>query len=156
MKSTPIDLKAEFDDVYRIDSEETRQPGQHWDPWLAQIRCRYGHIYVHGGDELGVSVNSGRVGTAGTIRRMKCVRVVQDGDDGEVNAVFHRRHLDEVLDVMKPYRRVQLSEEERARRAELLVNARKLVCYRGNGGHTAREGRSGLNATKVSGLRETA
>lgn len=125
MEVTPIDLKAEFGDRYRIASEETRQPGQHWDPWLAQMRCKYGHVYVHGDEELGVAVDSGRVKIAGTIRRLNRVRVVQDGDDGEVNAVFHRRHLDAVLEIMKPYRVWHYSEEERERRRHRLAEIQK-------------------------------
>ncbi len=100
-----IDLKAEFGDRFRIQYEETLPAGFVRDPWYAQIKCRCG------GDELGAAVDSGRVQAAGTIRRLGCVRVTQNGDGGEVNAVFHRKDLDQVLAVMHPYRRKRVSEE---------------------------------------------
>lgn len=117
--SEPIDLRS--GDRFRITSEETAIKGGKWDPWLAQIRCRYGHIYPHGGDALGVAVDSGRVIIAGRIRKLPFVEVTQDGDGGELNAVFHRRDLETVLEIMRPYRRKQFSEETLAKFRENLA-----------------------------------
>lgn len=125
---TPIDLSALYATRYRIIYEESLPPGHKRDPWYAQIKCRYGHIYVYGDDQLGVSVNSGHVGIAGLIRRLPCCEVIQDGDFGEVNAIFHHDDLPQVLNVMKPYRRKQFSEETLRKYREHLasVNASRL------------------------------
>jgi hypothetical protein len=150
MREPPcIDLKTEFGDTFRVVSEETRQPGQHWDSWLAQIRCRYGHIYVHGGDELGVSVDFGRVKITGMIRRLDCVRVIQDGDNGEVNAVFHRKDLDRVLAVMHPYRRKQFSEESLTKFRNHLAKANASRLSRDRAGLDPELGRSETQVDKM-------
>jgi len=80
------------------------------------IPCRFGHIYPHGDDMLAASVD-GHPNVAGVLRRLSCCLIHQDGDDGELTAVFDVADFDRVAQVMKPRRRRRLSE---ARRAQLV------------------------------------
>ncbi len=111
-----IDLRERFGDKYFINWDECHVPGGKSDPWLLQVRCKFGHILPSGGDELAVSVD-GHTGIAARIRRLKCCRVYQDGDFGELTAIFHVDDFGKVAAVIRPRRRPQLSEEERAARS---------------------------------------
>ncbi len=110
-----IDLRERFGDEYFINWDECRIKGGRPAPWLMQIRCKYGHIFPHGGDELAVSVD-GHPSIAGRIRRLKCCRVHQGGSDG-VTAIFHMHDFAQVAVVIRPRRRPRLTDEQRAARA---------------------------------------
>jgi hypothetical protein len=104
-----INLKARYGRRYRVEYEESyyadRGDGARAeDPWLLIIPCRYGHIYPFGGDRLAASVD-GHPNVAGTLRRLPCVEVWQDGDFGELTVVFDARHLPKVARIMRPRRR---------------------------------------------------
>ena len=119
-----IDLKEHFGDLYRVVYEESYQAerghnGRAHDPWLLTIPCRHGHIYPHGGTQLGASTNTlGPI--ANRLAALPGVRVVQDGDDG-VNIVFDVGDFDQVAAVMQPKRRRRLTPEQRAERSERLL-----------------------------------
>jgi len=111
-ESACIDLAERFGRRYRIASEEQAAD---WPlaerVWLAQIRCRFGHVGVQGGERLYAFTDRRRIGT--TLRALPFLERAQ-GDD-EVRVVFHVDHLDAVLAILKPYRRRQVSEAERER-----------------------------------------
>jgi hypothetical protein len=46
-----IDVRGRFPE-YRTQWEDSHVPGQHDDPWLLEIPCKYGKIYAYGGSEL--------------------------------------------------------------------------------------------------------
>jgi hypothetical protein len=68
-----IDLKERFGQRCRIRYEDTSDRSRARDPWLAMIDCRHGHIYPHGGDQLGDSTNT-RGPIAKRLAALPCVR----------------------------------------------------------------------------------
>jgi hypothetical protein len=118
-----IDIEKRFGDRYKIRREQSYQAehgngGRVRDPWAWVILCRHGHVYPHGGDRLAASTDRlGRI--ANRLAKLRCVRVVQDGDDG-INAVFHVGDFDRVAAVMKPRLRRRLSRDRRAKQVERL------------------------------------
>jgi hypothetical protein len=117
-----INLRERFGDRYRVGYEESyyAQYGEHArvdDPWLRIILCRHGHIYPQGGDMLAASTSK-RGPVAGALVRLDCTTVLQDGSDG-VNVAFHADHFEEVAAILKPRRKRQVSDEERARLASM-------------------------------------
>lgn len=117
-----IDLAERFGEKFKIgkDPAYAAEYGPNaWthDPWLLVILCERGTIYPHGGDWLAFSTN-GRGPTAKRLAALPCVEVLQDGDDG-INGKFHVDHFSEVARLMRPRRRRQVSDAERARLAEL-------------------------------------
>ncbi len=117
--SKPIDLTT-YAQRYRVGKE---QPGSR-DPWDLFIRCRFGHVYPHGGRYLAASID-GYPRIAARLRRLPCVQIVQDGDHGELTVVFDVRDFDAVAEVIQPRRRRILTDQERQRRAESLAKARQ-------------------------------
>ncbi len=114
-----INLKEQFGRRFRVEHEESyvAEHGENAfrdDPWLQIIPCRYGHIFPHGDDTLAVSVD-GHPNVAGKIRRLACCRIHQDGDFGELTALFNLADFDRVARIMHPRRRRQVSDEERDR-----------------------------------------
>src|SRR5262245_39309974 len=119
---TCVNLRETFGERFQIDHDEARRRGD--DPWLQVIPCRYGHIYPHGGNLLGIATKSrGRI--AASLARMEGVEVVQDGDDG-INATFPIQLFPKVAALVKPYkvRGRTLSESERQE------SIRRLAPYR--------------------------
>jgi len=117
-----INLRERFGRRYRIAIEEghrRRNP----DPWSLLIVCRYGEIYPFGGDRLAASV-AGHRGVAARLRRLLHVKIEQDGDYGELTASFDARHFSEVARIMRPRRRRQVSESQKAELAARLKAVR--------------------------------
>ena len=108
-----VNLKEQFGRKFKIDWDECRQSPS-MDPWLMQIPGKYGHVIPHGDNELAVSVD-GHAGIAGRIRRLPCCRVHQDGDFGELTAIFDVVDFDQVAEIIQPKRRRVVSEAERQR-----------------------------------------
>ncbi len=104
-----IDLKRQFGRRYRVRCEEGK--ARISDPWLAVVECRHGHIYPHGGDQLGAATLR-RGPVAKRLAALECTEVVADADDG-VNVVFDIADFAAVAAVMKPRRRRVLSAEHR-------------------------------------------
>lgn len=119
-----INLKEHFGKRFRIRYEESyyvnRTRDTLVDPWLMVLLCRYGHVFPHGGNLLAASVD-GHPKLASVLRQLPCCRVHQDGDDGELTMVFDVSDFAKVAAVMRPKRRRQLSEAQRAAAAERLA-----------------------------------
>lgn len=81
--------------------------------WLARTACRYGHVGVQGDERLAAFTDPPRIGASSERWRLSCRR----RGDAEVRVVFHVEHPSEVLAILRPDRRRQVSEAERARLA---------------------------------------
>jgi hypothetical protein len=81
-----------------FDEADDRQRRATIDPWMVEIPCRRGVIYLYGGNRLAVMVD-GRPKLAGELRRMACCRVVQDGET-ETSFLFDLQHFAEVAAVV--------------------------------------------------------
>lgn len=100
------------------------------DPWLAQVPCRYGVVYPHGGEVLAVEVD-GHGKVAARLGHELGLKIHQgdDGKDvhdrtkdwgGEVTFLFPVSRFKEVAAVVKPRRRRAVTEAEKGRRAGLV------------------------------------
>ena len=93
---------------------------------MHQIECRYGHVYPHGGNLLAASID-GFPKVASRLRRLKCCRVHQDGDLGELTATFDAADLPKVAKIIRPRGRRQLSARQRAELSNRL-RAKRETC----------------------------
>jgi len=128
-----LNLRRRLGDRYHIRYEESYF-GQHGrgarieDPWYMILLCRYGHIYPYGQHVLAVSVD-GHSNVVGQIRRLKCCQVTQQGDAGELTALFDVADFDQVAGIMQPRKRAQpqLSPEQREAKRQAMerVNAQR-------------------------------
>jgi len=126
MATDCIDLKEEFGDKYKIAKDESyfaEYGPTAWthDPWYLQIPCRLGHIYPHGGSTLAVSLDGHPI-KAKQLTALDCCQVHQHGADG-MTLLFDMADFQQVAEIVRPHRRVQLSE---ARKAELAERCRKM------------------------------
>ena len=117
MLPTPINLRRRFGRRFKVKYEpayeaEHGRGARVEDPWLMVLPCRYGHLYPFGGTLLAASVD-GHPNVAGVLRRLRCCRIHQDGDFGELTVVFDVADFPKVAKIMKPRRRRVLSEEAR-------------------------------------------
>jgi hypothetical protein len=126
-----INLRQEFGRQYRIQYEEGYYAeygpnARVEDPVYMTIPCQYGHIYPAGPQELAASVDGFRK-VAGRLKRLKCCRVHQDGDFGELTVLFDVADLPKVAKIMRPRRRrqVTLPAEQRQVIGERLREGRK-------------------------------
>ena len=115
-----INLKERFGEKLKVTYEESyeaeRGPNA-WaeDPWMMIIPCKHGHIYPHGGDTLIVETE-GHFRIKAAMGRLDCCQVHQDGDDfGSFR--FDVADMAKVAQVVKPYRKRQISDAERQRLA---------------------------------------
>jgi len=112
-----IDLQEQFGRRYRIGWEAggaTRYQMPEADrPWLLELRCRYGSVSPHGGALLQAMTDRPRLGTK--LRALPCVLSARG--ELETVVVFHVKDAAVVFSLLKPYRRRQISEAERARLA---------------------------------------
>jgi hypothetical protein len=114
-----VNLKAIFGQRYRVCHDESFAAERRREdcPELMVLLCRYGHIFPHGSNMLGASVD-GFPKVAGALRRLKCCRVHQDGDFGELTFLFDVGEFATVARIMQPRRRRRLSETQRSKLAE--------------------------------------
>jgi hypothetical protein len=96
------------------------------DPWLQQIRCRYGLIYPHSATHLAIRLDHHPV------IAMRLVRLgfdlIQNGDDEKV-LIFTPDRFQELAAVVQPHRRPQFTEQQIAEATERLapwIPAKKL------------------------------
>jgi hypothetical protein len=135
-----LNLKRRFGRRYRVTYEESywaeHGPGA-WaeDPALMIIPCKYGHFFPWDTATLAASVD-GHPNVAGRLRRLKCCRVVQGGDLGELTVSFDVADFPQVARITRPRRRRRLSEPARRRLAEAGAKTRFQPGTRGL--HTAR------------------
>ena len=138
--TTCIDLKERFGDKYRIAKDKSyfaEYGPTAWthDPWYLQIPCRLGHIYPHGGSTLGISLDGHPIKSK-QLAALDCCRVHQDGADG-TTLLFDVADFVEVAEIVRPHRRVQLSDE---RKAELAEQCRKMNADRMAGQDQPKDG----------------
>lgn len=117
-----INLRERFGDKYRVTYEESyyAEHGDHGradDPWLLQLECENGTIYPYGGNELVASTRR-RGPVANRLAALACVTVWRDASDG-IDVRIDVANFDKVAAVMKPRRKRQVSDAERARLAEM-------------------------------------
>jgi len=110
-----IDLYERFGTRYRLRREadgvtwfETAEAER---VWLLELPCRYGVVYPHGGDLL-AAVVTGRDARR-QVAALPCV--LSRRGDTELVVTFHVDDAEAVLAVLKPYRRRQVTSEERER-----------------------------------------
>ncbi|MGA2069170.1 MAG: hypothetical protein ABSG86_29730 [Thermoguttaceae bacterium] len=119
-----VNLRERFGRQYRIEYEESyyaeRGAGARADdPWLQIIPCRAGHIYPWGTSTLAASTNS-RGSTARKLAALDFTTVHQDGSDG-MTILFPVEKFPKVAALMHPWRRRQMTEEQRQAAAERLA-----------------------------------
>lgn len=122
MAATCIDLKERYGDKYRIGYDpayfaEHGDRGRTHDPWLLTIPCRSGHIFPHGGEMLAASVD-GHPNIAFALRKLG-LKVHQAGTDGQT-LLFHVVQFKAVAKIMRPHRKRQWTDAQRAEAAERL------------------------------------
>lgn len=119
---TIINLRERYGRQYRIVNEESfaAQYGPRTrteDPHFQIIPGRLGHVYAWDSERLAASSNSAGT-TAKKLKALSYGQIWQDGTDG-VTVLFPADRLDEVADLLKLRRRRRISDQERARLAEL-------------------------------------
>lgn len=92
--------------------------------WLYRLAGNRGHVYVHGADRLGVWTD--QRGMRDRLLALPGARLHQDGDR-EWTIVLAVEHLDTAAGIIKARRRRQVSEEQRARLAEMSLLYSPLV-----------------------------
>jgi hypothetical protein len=104
---TCIDLQARFGKRYRIGWEAGGATKGQWPeadrPWLMEIRCRFGRIFPKGGEILQAMTDRPRMGTK--LRALPCVLAARG--DLETVVTVHVDDIDQVLALLRPYRRRQ-------------------------------------------------
>lgn len=120
----PVDLRATFGGRYRVRWEANGATRSSWPEderlWLLELRCRYGIVYPYGGEFLAAAADHPRLGAK--LRALPFIASAKG--DVETVVVFGQDHAKAVFRILKPYRRRQLSETERSRKAEILARAR--------------------------------
>lgn len=126
-----INLRTRFGRKYRVTYEESYRAqygprARIEDPALMVLLCRYGHIYPFGDSRLAAFV-AGHPNVAGTLRRMTCCEVWQDGDDGDLTVLFDAADFVQIALIMKPQRkyRPNYSAEQRQAMGRRLQVARQ-------------------------------
>lgn len=119
MKSC-IDLKELCGSRWRVKVDKESQEGRA-DKWLYQIPCQRGLIYPYGGKMLGVQID----GHSGIAKRAQALgfQMIQDGDREKTFLVPADR-IDEVAELIRPYRKRTMTPEQRAAAADRLAQFR--------------------------------
>ena len=112
--TTCPNLKELFGDRYKVSYEESYfaehgQRGRADAPWLQVIQCvgGKGHFFPWSETELAVSVD--RPGAVRKVRKLACVKCVQDGDDGST-FTFSVGDFPKVAAIMRPKIRRKTTE----------------------------------------------
>ena len=135
-----IHLEQKFGRRFRVEYEESYVAeygagARIEDPVRMVILCKWGEIYPAGEMTLAASVN-GHPKVANRLRRLKCCRVHQDGDLGELTVLFDVADFAKVARIMRPRRRRRLSESARRRLVE--AGAKTRFQHGTQGQYTAR------------------
>jgi hypothetical protein len=111
-----VDLAATFGRRFRVSREADGVTWFDWPeadrPWLYEIRGRRGVVWPHGGTRLGASSESPRIAA-------KLQALPFATPRGSEAIEFDVEHAETVFKIIRPYRRRQVSEAERARLREL-------------------------------------
>ena len=122
MTPTCINLHERFGSKYRITFDEaydpSHRPGDKLDPWYMEIPCRRGTVYPQGGNRLAVMVDGYR-GLVKQMRQLPYLEIVQDGQS-EATFVFDVADFDKVAELVKPWRKPRMSDEQRLAAADRL------------------------------------
>jgi hypothetical protein len=114
-KPTCSSLQERFGSRYRVTlaADRATKAGTPADelPWLFEVRCRFGVVYAYDGEILAASTSSARIGAK--LRALPFI--LHAKGNAEVTIRFHVGHAEDVLRLLKPYRRRQVSEAERER-----------------------------------------
>jgi hypothetical protein len=112
-----INLLETFGAEYRIEFDEAYdprgKPRDRLDPWMMLIPCRYGEIYPEGGQYLRVDIDYHNQ-IAARVAALPGCTLYGDGDD-EKTIRFHVDQFEAVAKLVKPYRRVKVSQDTIAR-----------------------------------------
>jgi hypothetical protein len=76
-----------------------------------RLKCRYGEVYPYGGELVQAMTDRPRLG----VKLRALPFVLHARGDLETVVRFHADHLAAVLAILRPYRRRQVSEADRAR-----------------------------------------
>jgi len=110
-----INLLERFGKRFRITFDEAFDPrGKHSpDCWAMQIPCAFKGVtlYAHGGPRLAVEINGHRE-LARRVSLLEGVALHQNGDD-EKTFLFDVAQFEQVAVLVKPKRRIRLTEERR-------------------------------------------
>jgi hypothetical protein len=122
-----IDLKALFGGKFRITLDESALlDGQTREDraWLQQIPAKYGHVYIHGQNTLGVYVRTYNDGSnrLGRLLALPGATLHQRGDR-EASVTVPLDQIDRIDDIIHFRRRRHLSPEQRAAAIERLEQA---------------------------------
>lgn len=111
---------------HRCKWDESRV-GREKDPWLMILPGSWGHIYVHGPDQLAFATSVGRA--KNIQREIEGVEFLQTGDDG-VNATSPLDEFDHVAKKLRLYRKATLNltdEQKQAIRERLAKSMGRAV-----------------------------
>ncbi|MGD0945875.1 MAG: hypothetical protein ABSA52_00475 [Candidatus Binatia bacterium] len=110
-----VNLQERFGRQYRVTWEADGVTKRFWAredwSWLMDIRGRRGVIYPFGGEMLAAVESGARIGAK--LRALPCVRSTRG--DTETVVTFHVDDAPAVFELLKPYRRRQVSETQRER-----------------------------------------
>jgi hypothetical protein len=112
-----LNLKELSGKKYRISLDESYEAGadDNGKLYYYQIQGRYGHIYTHGPERLGVHVKGRlKIGKVGAIPGLK----LHQRGETEATYVFAPELLDRVATEIKAKKRRQLTDEQKARLIE--------------------------------------
>ena len=118
---TCIDLRKKFGHLFKITTDPaydtSHVPRKCLDPWYFQIPCKFGIIWPYGGKLIAVEVDYHPQASRKLVL-VPGVRLWQDGDQ-EKTFLFDLGIFDLVTEIVQPKKRKQLSEEQKARLADL-------------------------------------
>lgn len=110
-----VDLDALYGARYRLAWEADGATRSQWPrgdwPWLRRVPCRYGYLYVVGGEMRG-AVAAGHPGIGRRLRRLPGVTRAF-GEADETVAHFPVAVAEAVLALLRPYRRRTATEAQR-------------------------------------------
>jgi hypothetical protein len=107
-----INLKAIYGQKYRIGHDPAAFTWvEKTDPWMMTIPCRFGTIYPQGGEMLAIEIDNHTI-TANKVAAIPGVAPHQNGDF-ERAYLFHMDLFGEVAKIVRPWRKRQLSEQQK-------------------------------------------
>ena len=93
-------------------------PRESLDPWMMTIPCEVGHIYPFGDRLLAIDIE-GHCRMRGMVKRLACTELHTEGD-ADICCLFDVANIDQVAKLVKPKRRRQYTDEQRAEMTDRL------------------------------------
>ena len=129
LDSQPINLLERFGKRYRVSYDAAYnpkgKPRSSRDPWMMQIKGRYGTVYPYGGELLCLEID-GHNKLANKIAKLPGITVHQEGED-ERTLLFDVSLFEKIARIVKLKRRRRLTEEQRREKAARLAAVRSTV-----------------------------